>query len=390
MRIGIYIGNGTPVDGGAYSLYETIKKEIAASNLMKHEIIIFFHGRSADRKNIQDGMTYVYLNTGLTFASRLRRKFLYILGKYKSFDQILREKKIDLLWMLGPHNIDVSIPYVFTVWDLGHRMLPCFPEISGNGSEWNNRERLYRKMLCRATYIVTGNETGKQEILGNYALNPGKVKIIPFPVPGFCFENRDIPDAVTSVKSPFVFYPAQFWPHKNHAALIEAVAWIRDTKNIAIYCYFVGSDKGNLKHIRNIIENYHLENQVFILGFVDQMTLLYLYKNALAMTFVSFLGPNNLPPLEALALGCPLVFSNIPGHLEQMEGTGIPVDAANPAGIGEAILSIYGNPDLRKKLVSDGLAFAEKYRRFSYLSEMLKIIDSFSAYRKTWGEAVYD
>ena len=167
-------------------------------------------------------------------------------------------------------------------------------------------------------------------------------------------------------------------------SLIEAIAWLRNSKNIIINCYFIGSDKGNLQYINDTINSYHLENQIFILGFVKRGTLFYLYRNALAMTFVSLLGRNNLPPLEALSLGCPLIFSNIPGHLEQMGKTGIAVDAINPIEIGEAILSIYNNPKLRQKLISDGLQYGKKYKNYSYFEQMLKVIDYYELYRKRW------
>jgi glycosyltransferase involved in cell wall biosynthesis len=161
------------------------------------------------------------------------------------------------------------------------------------------REETYQNMLSHATFIITGNETGKREILANYAINQEEIHIIPFPIPDFCFEQTALSGISLNIKFPFVFYPAQFWAHKNHIVLIDAIAWLRDKKNIIVNCYFVGSDKGNLNYINSIISKYKLGNQIFVLGFVEQQTLIYLYKHALAMTYVSLMGPNNLPPLEA-------------------------------------------------------------------------------------------
>jgi glycosyltransferase involved in cell wall biosynthesis len=385
MRVGIYAGSVTPTEGGSYTLLETIKTDIFSLNC-KYDFFFFFEDRFLPSRFIDNKITYINLNKGKP-VFKLQRKILKIFGK-SVLDNILHSEDIDLLWILGPYDLDITIPYVFTVWDLGHRILPCFPEVSIKGWIWSKREKVYQKMLYRAMYIITGNETGKKEILDNYPVNPTKIHIIPFPIPEFCFANIEEPyeDTKIGIKSPFVFYPAQFWAHKNHIAIIEAIVWIRDVKNVIIHCYFVGSDKGNENYIKNTIKKYKLESQIFILGFVDKETLVYLYKNALAMIYASLLGPNNLPPLEAAAFDCPLIMSNIPGHVEQMEGSCLLVDVTDPIVIGEAILSIYHNPDFRQNLITNEHSFIEKYRDYSYYKKMQKIIDAYSLYCKTWKE----
>ncbi|GBR74212.1 glycosyl transferase GTB-type super family, partial [Candidatus Termititenax aidoneus] len=187
-----------------------------------------------------------------------------------------------------------------------------------------------------------------------------------------------------NIKKPFVFYPAQFWAHKNHVSIIEALAWLRDTKKIVIYGYFVGSDKGNLEYVKCAIKKYNLEKQVFILGFVKYPELRYLYKNALAMVYVSLLGPNNLPPLEAAALSCPVIISNIPGHLEQMGKVGLFVNAFVPQDIGRAIVALYKNPKRYQKLISSGSVLVKKYKNYSYFQEMLRVIAQYALQHKTW------
>jgi glycosyltransferase involved in cell wall biosynthesis len=120
-----------------------------------------------------------------------------------------------------------------------------------------------------------------------------------------------------------------------------------------------------------------LEEQIKILGFVDYSTLMYLYKNALAMVYVSLLGPNNLPPLEAVALGCPLIVSNLPGHIEQMGETGLFVNPFDSQEIAEAILKFYKELEFRAGMIDKGLEFAKKFKEYSYFREVLKIVDEF-------------
>jgi len=104
------------------------------------------------------------------------------------------------------------------------------------------------------------------------------------------------------------------------------------------------------------------------------------------MVFPTYMGPNNLPPLEALALGCPLLYSDLPGHLEQMEGAGLPIDATNYIDIGKAILKVHSDSKFRNNLISKGLEFTKKYKSYSYFKQMEKIINLFQVYHKTWKE----
>jgi glycosyltransferase involved in cell wall biosynthesis len=100
------------------------------------------------------------------------------------------------------------------------------------------------------------------------------------------------------IAGEFVFYPTQSWPHKNHLHLLEAVQTLhrRHQWNGMLVC--CGSDKGNLNYLKERATEF---------GIVER-----------ALTFVSYFGPDNLPPLEAFALGCPVIASAIEGSEEQL------------------------------------------------------------------------
>lgn len=362
MNIGIYLGNQPLTAGGGYSLIETIKKEILKYK-GKHNLIMLYNARSLKMKFLKDGITYINL-----WPNRIKRR--------DSYNSFFNKHGIDLVIFLVPAKMEIEIPFIYTVWDLGHRIFPGFPEVTLN-REFDKRDSMYQYMLPRAYYILTGNEAGKKEILANYSINKDKIRVVPFPITSFCFDKIDIPEKLDFIKEPFIFYPAQFWMHKNHIAIVEAIAYLRDNLGIKINCYFVGSDYGSLERTKDFIKHYHLEEQVKILGFVDYPTLMYLYKNALAMVYVSLLGPNNLPPLEAAALGCPSVVSNLPGHIEQMENSSLFVDPLNSKEIAESIFKLYNEPDFRRNMIGKGLEFANKYRNYSYFNEVLKIVDEF-------------
>ena len=65
----------------------------------------------------------------------------------------------------------VTVPYVMTIWDLQHRLQPYFPEVSvkgKGGGEFEEREAFYQKYLPKASYIIIGNQAGKNQVMNFY------------------------------------------------------------------------------------------------------------------------------------------------------------------------------------------------------------------------------
>src|SRR5207249_4800394 len=120
------------------------------------------------------------------------------------------------------------------------------------------------------------------------------------------------------LRREFLFYPAQFWPHKNHVNLLLALDLLRGSAGVELDLVLTGSDKGNLNHVTKTAVALGLTSQVHILGFVPKADLRELYREAVSLTFASFFGPDNIPPLEAFALGCPVVAAAVPGSEEQL------------------------------------------------------------------------
>ena len=118
------------------------------------------------------------------------------------------------------------------------------------------------------------------------------------------------------------------------------------------YCF-----KNNLNFIR---EN-DLTNNVLILGYVSNSAMVALYQNALATTFVSLLGPTNIPPMEALTLGSPLICSNAYGMPEQVGDCALLINPKNPVDIANKIEYLFYNENIRIDLVEKGKVLIESY-----------------------------
>ena len=65
------------------------------------------------------------------------------------------------------------------------------------------------------------------------------------------------------------------------------------------------------------METLGLRDKVVFCGYIDQSDLSWLYQNCAVFVMASFCGPTNIPPLEALYFGVPIVISDVYAHREQ-------------------------------------------------------------------------
>jgi glycosyltransferase involved in cell wall biosynthesis len=215
------------------------------------------------------------------------------------------------------------------------------------------------------------------------------VIVVPFPAPttalGFHpYAKLDIRKKYR-LGSDFLIYPAQFWPHKNHVNVLIALALIKQRRRILIEMVFTGSDKGNERYVREKTLELGLSNQVHMLGFVPREDLTALYCEALALTFASFLGPDNIPPLEAFALGCPVIASRVSGAEEQLGDAALLFEPDDPEQLASAILAIYDDHELRARLIFKGTEVARSRTSEAYLTRVCRLLDKFAATRRCWG-----
>lgn len=291
------------------------------------------------------------------------------------------------MWFAAPGYIEVDIPYIFTVWDLQHRLQPWFPEISANG-RWHRREKMYATAIPRASAVIAYSEVAKAEIVHFCRVPPEHVSVIPLPTPRFALSaSEDNGKKVLTkyhIPEGYLFYPAQFWPHKNHVGLLVAVNLLRERYDLVLPVVFVGSDKGNLQYVRRVVDELSLSKQVHFLGFVPQQDLVGLYHNAFALTDLTFFGPVNLPPLEAFALGCPVIASDVSGAQEQLGDAALLVDPRDEEQIALAVKSLYDDPALRQTLVQRGLERAAKWTGEDFVKSVFSILNEFEPVRRCW------
>lgn len=360
MRLGLFIdAKCIGTSGGAYTYTQTILNELDKRNELKEKFDVCLISRAAEKNfkqetvfplfNINDFLTKknFFIKVINAIYRMIKGRNIYKYSEERALNDLIKKEKLDLIWFSFPTLFRrVDCPYILTVWDLGHKVIPQFPEVYESG-EGDYRELLYSTMISKAKFVITGNSAGAEQINKYYNLSREKIKELEFFTPQFVLENnykKDLGELRQkwNLHGKYIFYPAHFWQHKNHIVILEALRKIKKISGEKISIVFSGTDKGNLEKIKEAIEEFGLETDVVFAGYITSEELLSFYDNALLMVYPSFLGPDNLPPYEAMARKCPVVLSDIPGHKEQCGDMALyfdPTDSDSLANVIAGILS---------------------------------------------------
>ncbi len=402
MRIGIYLKESIPERGGSYT-FETqiLEAFLNLSAQSKHSFIVL---NSVPQNFPQKSQNVSFLaaskgNHNPT-AQYFKPRAVDEIKKVAPFLQAVRSKKrlrsqnqlaknleLNLIWSIVPGVYTADIPYITPIFDLQHRLQPYFPEVSRDG-EWEKRESSIAPLVSRAMTILTGTEVGKAEIERFYDVPSERIRVIPFPPPTFSKENSDenSDKILEKYKLPerYLLYPAQFWPHKNHANLLLAIFQLKKEYDLTVSIVFVGADKGNLSYLQALVNRYDLSEQIKLLGFVPRTDLGLLYRRAIALTFVSFFGPDNLPPLEAFSQGCPVIAANVPGAQEQLGNAAKLVDPKSATEISIAIKDFWQQDELRQDYIKRGFQRAAQWSAQDYVQQVFQVFDDLEPILSCW------
>lgn len=367
-----------------FIFFTTIKENIEI--FKKSNIKCFYFNWS----NLDEFFSYIYRSQLL---SNIFRKFKMKLN-FK-FDHLLRKYDIDLIYFISPSTLSLatnSFNFIFSVWDLCFSDSMEFPELYAD-KEFERRDELYKIAARKAIAVITESSFTKRDLIRKY--NVDERRIVCFPMPPSDSVNISKQEYEQNyidikkkynIKGDYIFYPAQFWPHKNHSYILEGLKILKEKYGKVINAVFAGSDKGNLKFVLKKAKELAIYGQIYYIGFAKNKEMPYLYRQALALVMPTYLGPTNMPPLEAFKLGCPVLYSDLPDLKEQVKDAAILIDLKNPESMCRGLLKIIEDSPEIKVLIENGKEKIENLTKLKeeYWVELKNIFDDYSFKLKTW------
>jgi glycosyltransferase involved in cell wall biosynthesis len=335
--------------------------------------------------SLRESMGSMIVEWLIRFSRNSMRKKLNLISPR---ERQLLSNGIDLAYFVSPNKLALSLQvlrYFATQFDISHRDFPEFPE-SSDFVRFEARDAYNWRALVKAVLVLVDSEELKLRLIRIYGLQEDRILTMPFTASKAVASAKS--GAVVmekyKLKSGYVFYPAQFWSHKNHVRILQALRLLKQ-KGCMVNVVFVGGDKGGQAHVEKIIVELGLVDQVHLLGFVPLEDMDGLYTEASALIMPTYFGPTNIPPLEAWSRGVPVIYSS---HLlGGLEDGALGIDPDVPETIANAIEKVMQD-SVRQELIAGGRrCLARVEDAIARAEEALRgHLTRFARRRETWAK----
>ena len=270
---------------------------------------------------------------------------------------LFRRRRIDLY-----HSTAYALPtagargtaLVLTVHDLVAELFPRALSL---------RHRLALRRTFRsaaaASRVITVSETTRRDLLARHPLPPERVVAIPNGVSSG-FGDRGASVVSTGLPRPFLLYVGGLDLLKNVHFLLDVLECCR--RAACTVDLVVAGEEGprRLAFERDAVRR-GLGARVHAVGFLPDERLAAAYREAVAFVFPSRYEGFGLPPLEAMASGCPVLSSPAGALSEVLGAAAILCDPSDASAWAREIAALLANPSARTALAGAGVRRAASF-----------------------------
>ncbi|MGH6888119.1 MAG: glycosyltransferase family 4 protein [Rhizomicrobium sp.] len=270
----------------------------------------------------------------------------------------LIERSLILPWLVRRHRLDALIVQRLSPWLCGncklvltiHDITPLKFPLQYRGLTNQLIRKLTSSSVRRAQLILTPSQTIADEVKVRFGVD--KTPVLPFynGVDG----NHFAPDSGNprslrllegyGIHKPYILVAGAIEARKNLETIYRSVREVADSVPVQLVLTGLVRDRVYESELANLADSLDLTPCIRKLGFVDADTLLALYQNADVFVTASRDEGFNLPPLEAMACGTPVICSDIPVHRELFNNCARFFTVNSPEALASHILEVLTLP----------------------------------------------
>ena len=300
---------------------------------------------------------------------------------YFSFNAVVEEQRCELVHV--PHMFwrprYMPKPYIVTAHDVLTYMHPR-PERSLFRRLFH--KRLTQRALDLSAHVLAVSDFTKNEVVRYFRVPPGKITVVHnaiderFTVGHATHDDRQLLAARYQIEGPFILYAGNIKPQKNVVRIIEAFSALKselkkEGKFPDLKLIIIGDELSKHPDLRRTVVKGAVQNDVRFLGFLPIDVLRIFYDLAKVFVFPSLYEGFGLPPLEAMALGTPVVTSNTSSLPEVVGNAAVLVNPVNVFEIMRGIHRALVDQPLREQLKTRGY---EQVQHFSWEQSVRQIL----------------
>lgn len=380
IKVGI-IFNPSDKWWGGVSYFKNLFYAVSVLKNKKIQIVLFTGKRVNDEliheyDSSVEIIKSVYFDNPGGYIGNLWNLWFFILQKI--------QRKHYLSYLLDKNGISVishsniykkSIKYKIINWiaDFQHIKLPrMFNEI-----EIQDRDRRFYKLIKSADVMLLNSKSTFNDFSKFAPEYVSKARILPF-VSAIGLKNlgnQKIFDILKryNIGRKYFYLPNQFWKHKNHKVVFDAVKKLKDRKKeVLVVCSGFNQDNRDLRFFKEIseyIKHLDIENNIKILGFINSEEVLYLIRYSISVINPSLFEGWSTTVEEAKSIGKNIILSDIPVHREQNPPGAIYFDPYDSSRLAKILLEKWNGGKCRPDFHLEKKAKKEIAKRIKNFGE---------------------
>jgi glycosyltransferase involved in cell wall biosynthesis len=219
-----------------------------------------------------------------------------------------------------------TFPTIGWIADFQHKHLPEF----FSQTELAFRDKNFKNTFEESTCVILSSNAAKADAQTFYPEYAEKFRVLHFGTGTIDFSS--LPDISLmkekyQINGPYFLVPNQFWIHKNHKVILEAMNYLKKQgRSVTVIATGNISDHrqpGYFAELMKKMQDYDISNDFIVTGIVPYNDLLVLMLHAIAVINPSLFEGWSTSVEEAKALNLNIILSNIPVHLEQNPEKGV-------------------------------------------------------------------
>jgi glycosyltransferase involved in cell wall biosynthesis len=295
---------------------------------------------------------------------------------------------VDVLFcpFTAPTFAEPGIPVVSLIHDLQHKEYPQF----FTPLEIDTRESFYTEVRRRADAVICVSESTRKSVIRHLKTDPEKTFTVHNSIQSRLVghDSSQINEHLKRLhidRHPYMFYPANFWPHKNHRMLITAYGmYLSRNPGREMDLVFTGALDHAQRELQEQVKCMGLERYVHFLGYVPEEQLTAVWKGCSVLVFPSLYEGFGIPILEAMQFGKPVICSNVTSLPEVAGDAALYFDPRKPAEIVQCLERIMGNEELTADLVKRGYERLSLFQTREMVKRYLHCIEEVISYSRLY------
>lgn len=322
-RVGFVLTFGNSSWTGAINYYRNLLVALATMQGRQIEPVIFTSRDAAD-KVLEAFPSFEIIKTDQVDTEllpwKLSKMKQRLLGSDRKFENFLRQHGIQALSHSGHMGSRASVPTLGWIPDFQHRHMPAF----FSEAELAERDRRFRRLMRNCTRTIVSSHAALQDAITFEPALAKNCRVLQF-VSGIAeqssMSNSGHIAEKYGLQHPYFHLPNQFWAHKNHRVVLQALSHL---KRAGCYARVVVTgntlDSRQPKHFEALMK-YAEELDVLdcfkVLGLVPFADLQCILGKSIGIINPSLFEGWSTTVEEAKSLGKSIILSDIPVHREQ-------------------------------------------------------------------------